>query len=288
MNNYHPPVDIPYTIGDRFGWVKNYPLHLDGVPGALPKPGPEYGFHTGIDLVSKNGRLYLIEDASITTKPNNGDDGNAVYYTATDGRRVAYCHLASFAVVGGRYPAGTYLGMMGDSGAANGVHVHIAMLLNGTYIDPTPYVLPAGKGGGVADQTTDEQKIFDEGERADFNFRMYGVDKGFHKEQVGKPWQQAWYEATTSFGFRQWHYVNSGDLHNYMGRDVTADELKEFQIGDDGVAIPGGGTTHKNAVYILLKSNRLNGGGSAPSLTPRQQAAIAVGESIAAFVKTSE
>lgn len=142
-----PIVTAPYEITVPFGWVKGYPLHQDGVPGAPPKPGPGYGFHTGVDIVPRDGRGYLPEDANLIVVPLNGPDGNAIYWNVGN-RRMAVCHLESFAVVTGFAPAGRYFGKMGHTGDADGDHFHVACKVNGIFVNPLQFILPGGKGGG--------------------------------------------------------------------------------------------------------------------------------------------
>src|SRR5882672_9322881 len=111
------PVDSPYQITGNFGWLPGYLLHTDGVPDAPPKPGNGYGFHVGVDYVSDNKRVYLTDDATIQVVPLNGNDGNAVYYNLGN-KRVAFCHLASFAPGlqnGGSYSAGTPPNMINNT-----------------------------------------------------------------------------------------------------------------------------------------------------------------------------
>lgn len=66
-------------------------------------------------------------------------------------------HLATVAVrVGQEVHAGTYLGEMGNSGEAHGVHLHEELWINGIRVDPNPYrtrdlpgTAPAPAGGGA-------------------------------------------------------------------------------------------------------------------------------------------
>lgn len=184
------PVDPPFQITTVFGWVPNYPLHPDGVAGCPPKPAGNCGYHIGLDFVSTNRRLYLIEDTKITCVPMNGDDGNAVYYSV-NGRDVAYCHLDNFAVPSGIYKAGTYLGQMGATGSANGVHCHIAMRKNGIYIDPALIIPLGGKGGG----TQDMADIIDTEDKAKLVFWAVlrtppeGVTKEAVASIIGQPYE---------------------------------------------------------------------------------------------------
>lgn len=119
------PVDGEYRVTLEYGQVKGYKLNA--------------GYHKGIDIVSTNKRLILRNDADVQALPNNGNDGNAMYITfAYEGKavRIAICHMANLAISSGKYRAGTYLGQMGMTGAADGVHAHIAVRIDGVLVNP--------------------------------------------------------------------------------------------------------------------------------------------------------
>lgn len=101
--------------------------------------------------------------------------------------------------------------------------------------------------------------MFKEGERVDMNVILFGSDRGYFKEFVGQEFRQAWYNIKDSDAFRRNHYVNKGDLTNYLGRIPTVPETQEFQIqlgeGLD-LAKKGGGVPHKDTVYNLIRTGR--------------------------------
>lgn len=62
------------------------------------------------------------------------------------GLETGYAHLSDLSVVVGQFVlGGQVIGLAGDSGLARGVHLHFETWLDGTRIDPAPYMgLPGG------------------------------------------------------------------------------------------------------------------------------------------------
>ena len=93
--------------------------------------GEEY--HKGIDLVGTSStRIVAVEDAvcavsTIVTDRQNKtwEWGNYVRLDLADGRRLYHCHLSRRLVQAGeRVRRGQVIGIMGDTGNANGAHLH--------------------------------------------------------------------------------------------------------------------------------------------------------------------
>lgn len=198
------PTDGPYQVTLEFGNIPGYSLNN--------------GFHKGIDLVSDNKRIYLIEDANIELYPNNGNDGNAIYYSANN-RRVAYCHMASFAVGPGFHPAGTYLGQMGDTGAATGVHLHLAIQESGSLVNPRTLIDFNNQG---------EEPVVDENYANAFyedNVGRFPTPEE-RAEIVGEPWQPSYNRVRTSDAAKQYkEYIKQVIKDN----DVRAQGVIDLQ-----------------------------------------------------------
>lgn len=93
--------------------------------------GNEY--HKGIDLVGTSStRIVAVEDATVavstivTDRQNKTWEwGNYVRLDLDDGRRLYHCHLAQRLVhAGERVRRGQVIGIMGDTGNAQGAHLH--------------------------------------------------------------------------------------------------------------------------------------------------------------------
>lgn len=126
------PTNTVRTV--QFGWVRGYPLNQD--PN---RPGyqPGYGYHMGTDYAydSKDPYVYSPEDGKVTLVPQDGTLGNAVYLTAGD-HYWAFGHLDSYAVTNNMYvKEGQPLGVMGQTGAADGKHCHAALKVQGKLVD---------------------------------------------------------------------------------------------------------------------------------------------------------
>lgn len=129
------PSTNPITL--RFGPQPGYPLHN--------------GVHIGNDWAPvPDNKVYMTEDAIVTCVPNNGSDGNAIYYYKNN-YKVAFCHLSNFLVPNGQLvKAGTPIGVIGYSGyvipaGPLGAHLHMAIFQDGNYIDPLS-MIDGGKG----------------------------------------------------------------------------------------------------------------------------------------------
>lgn len=109
--------------------------------------------HRGTDFGhNPDSTVYAPADGIVTYVPNNGMDGNALYYTA-EGVQIGLLHLSkSFVGTGTTVKAGQPIGIMGETGAAQGVHLHWAVKKNGQYIDPMSLI----KGDNV-DNLTEAQ-----------------------------------------------------------------------------------------------------------------------------------
>lgn len=110
-------------ITQPFGYDPSYPVNN--------------GWHRGTDFSSSPDKtVYMPEDGTVLYRTLNGNDGNAIYITV--GNRVhALCHLERNLVGTNTFQKqGTPIGIMGQTGAAIGVHLHWAVKVNGVFVDP--------------------------------------------------------------------------------------------------------------------------------------------------------
>lgn len=91
-----------------------------------------YGYKSGIDI-GGGGNILAAEEGNVITVLDKGNTsyGKHIIIQHDNGMRTLYAHLASFGKfegrtiqVGDRVPKGHILGVMGQSGGANGVHLH--------------------------------------------------------------------------------------------------------------------------------------------------------------------
>jgi len=130
-------------ITTPFGWVKGYPLNHNSYPGFGNAPGPDFGFHTGVDFGhSPDKTIYMPEDGIVKVIPWDGKtyDGNAIT-TSIGARRHFMGHMSKFLVANNQeVKEGTPIGIMGETGYADGVHLHWTLRVNGVLVDGMTFV----------------------------------------------------------------------------------------------------------------------------------------------------
>ena len=98
---------------------------------------PENG-HPGIDFAAEEGaEVYAVADGIVTTADYDAEKGNYVVLDHGSGLESEYdCLQAGAVEVGQTVTTGQVIGTVGSTGASTGPHLHFAMRLNGTPIDP--------------------------------------------------------------------------------------------------------------------------------------------------------
>lgn len=99
--------------------------------------------HPAVDIYANCFSPILASYGGVVTYSgwkNNGG-GNVVAIITDSGLLMEYNHLNSTAVIVGSYvPAGSVVGYVGATGIATGCHVHIAISVNGLWVDPLAYL----------------------------------------------------------------------------------------------------------------------------------------------------
>ncbi len=84
--------------------------------------------------------IYAPEAGQVRLVPNNGNDGNGVYMSVGD-RFHGLLHTSKYLVANGQQVAeGQPVAIMGETGFAQGVHLHWALKVNNQFVDPMSYV----------------------------------------------------------------------------------------------------------------------------------------------------
>lgn len=127
--------------------------------GATSPPYSPSNPHAGTDYSwYPNLNAYAPEKIKITSIGYLGDCGLAIDAKGQAGRTYRYCHLASDNVsVGQTVGEGNKVGTIGESGNAQGRHLHFVMWVNGTRVDPDKTIKALTKGEEMV--TLDQQEV---------------------------------------------------------------------------------------------------------------------------------
>lgn len=98
--------------------------------------------HKGIDLANDEGTpVQAAKSAVVKFAGYNSISGNHIILRHYDGQETVYMHLYKRMVRQGQVVSqGDTIGLMGTTGRSTGSHLHYEMRINGTAVDPAPYL----------------------------------------------------------------------------------------------------------------------------------------------------
>jgi len=104
--------------------------------------GRGVGFHRGIDIANlANSVVAAAAHGVVEFAGSASGCGIAVRIDHGEGVETRSCHLSRALVrEGQRVRAGDSIGLMGATGRATGSHLHFELLLDGSPVDPAPFV----------------------------------------------------------------------------------------------------------------------------------------------------
>jgi murein DD-endopeptidase MepM/ murein hydrolase activator NlpD len=111
--------------------------------GPITSPyGPRWGsFHTGVDIGGVTGQPIVASKAGkVIMASYYGGYGNAIIIDHGGGMSTLYGHMSGFAVSGGSVDQGEVIGYVGCTGHCTGPHLHFEVRVNGSPVDPMPYL----------------------------------------------------------------------------------------------------------------------------------------------------
>ena len=122
-------VPVPGEIGSGFG------LRIHPVTGAWSQ-------HNGVDIKGGTGDpVVAVLDGEVLSAQSCPFYGNTVVMYHGAGLSTVYAHLDSFAVgPDEEVAAGQLLGAMGSTGRSTGPHLHFEARIDGTAVDPAPFL----------------------------------------------------------------------------------------------------------------------------------------------------
>ena len=129
------------TGGGQLAWPAAGPV----TSGYGYRTHPIFGdsrLHTGIDIGASYGApVVASEDGTIAYAGAMSGYGNVIVVDHGDGLSTTYNHMSAFSVGSGQSVSrGTQIGAVGCSGYCTGPHLHFEVRVNGSPVDPMPYL----------------------------------------------------------------------------------------------------------------------------------------------------
>jgi murein DD-endopeptidase MepM/ murein hydrolase activator NlpD len=109
--------------------------------------GVRFGkLHAGIDLAAAEGTPFKsIHAGTVTQAGYYGAYGNSITIKDTDGTETVYAHARRLLVKKGDVvKAGQVIAEIGNTGYSYGSHLHLEIHVNGTPVDPVPFLRERG------------------------------------------------------------------------------------------------------------------------------------------------
>lgn len=108
---------------------------------SAPTPGAST-YHKGVDWAVPTGTsVYASCGGTVAKAGWGGGYGYVVYIDHVDGRQTRYAHLSKVLVSAGQsVKQGDKIALSGSTGVSTGPHLHFEMLINGTQVNPLPYL----------------------------------------------------------------------------------------------------------------------------------------------------
>ena len=145
-----PSVESPESSNEAFTllWPVDAALNEENPFGANPELYAPLGYpgHPGIDFLADHQPVVACEAGTVTLAGPYGNAGNIVRLRH-EGFETRYCHLSEVHVEAGQWvDRGQQIGISGETGFAQGPHLHLDLWLDGERnqyqgrVDAAPYL----------------------------------------------------------------------------------------------------------------------------------------------------
>ena len=123
------PAPDSHTITSNYGG-RSYPL--DG----------SYNYHLGTDIGASYGTpVVAYQGGTVLIASYHWSYGNYVVVDHGNGLSTLYAHMSALTVSAGQtVTAGQQVGQVGSTGSSTGPHLHFEVRINGSNVDPAPYL----------------------------------------------------------------------------------------------------------------------------------------------------
>jgi hypothetical protein len=149
----------PLEASAAVAW--GHPFAYRAVPGS-PFGMRDTGMHEGQDYpASTDTPIYAVADGTVTNRDWIGGYGNAVFISHAEGWSSRYAHMnaASALSPGQVVRRGDLVGYVGNTGNSYGPHLHIELRINGTAVNPIPYIQDAQLAGQEPQMTPEQAAL---------------------------------------------------------------------------------------------------------------------------------
>lgn len=151
--SFAAPPEPPGTVTAE-GWSNPAVGPIVSQFGPRVRPCPTCSaFHEGTDIgAACNTPIHAAHDGTVTVAGPSGNYGNLVVIDHGGGTVTAYAHIVGggFRVAAGQLvTAGQVIGLVGQTGAATGCHLHFEVRVDGMKINAVPVLAAGGVTLGV-------------------------------------------------------------------------------------------------------------------------------------------